>query len=221
MNAIFDMDGLLLDTEPLWGKSMLKIAEHYQIPISPAHFKHTTGLRITEVTDYWLKKFPWPGAQTSIQIANEILDEVISLSKKEGTVMEGVLETLDFLKSQNIKIGLASSSPMRMINELIPYFHLIEYFEVLISADKAVAGKPHPDVYLQCAKALQTESWNCVAFEDSINGMIAAKSARMKVVVVPEAPKYKDVRFGLADVKLHSLKEFNEAVWRNLEINYL
>ena len=106
---------------------------------------------------------------------------------------------------------------MRMINELIPYFHLTDYFDVLVSADQAIAGKPHPDVYLQCAKALQTESWNCVAFEDSVNGMIAAKSARMKVVVVPEVPKYNDVRFGLADVKLHSLKEFNETVWRNLE----
>ena len=216
MTAIFDMDGLLLDTEPLWGKSMLKVAEHYQIPISPAHFKYTTGLRITEVTEYWLKEFPWPGNQTSVDVADEILDDIIELSKKEARVMDGVIETLDFLKSQKIKIGLATSSPMRMINELIPYFHLTDYFDVLVSADQAIAGKPHPDVYLQCAKALQTESWNCVAFEDSINGMIAAKSARMKVVVVPEAPKYNDVRFGLADVKLHSMKEFNETVWRNL-----
>ena len=219
MSAIFDMDGLLLDTEPLWGKSMLKVAEQYQIPISPDHFKFTTGLRITEVTEYWSKEFPWPGNTTSIQLANDILDDIIELSKKEATVMEGVIETIAFLKSRKVKIGLATSSPMRMINELIPHFNLASYFDVLSSADQAIAGKPHPDVYLQCAKSLQTESWNCVAFEDSINGMIAAKSARMKVVVVPEAARYKDEKFGLADVKLHSLKDFNEAIWEQINEN--
>jgi len=217
MTAIFDMDGLLLDTEPLWGKSMLKIANHYQIPISPDHFRFTTGLRITEVTDYWSKEFPWPGNISSRQIADEILDDIIELSKTQGGIMEGVLDTLELLKSRNIKIGLATSSPMRMILELIPYFKLSDYFEVLISADTAVAGKPHPGVYLQCAQALHTESWNCVAFEDSVNGMIAAKAARMKVVVVPEAQKHTDVRFGLADLKLHSLKEFNWEIWKALE----
>lgn len=217
MTAIFDMDGLLLDTEPLWGKSMLKVAEYYQIPISRDLFKFTTGLRITEVTEYWHKEFPWPGNNTSLQIANDILDDIIELSKKEATVMDGVLEALQFLQAQKIKIGLATSSPMRMINELIPHFNLTEYFNVLVSADQAAAGKPHPDVYLQCANLLQTDSWNCIAFEDSINGMIAAKSARMKVIVVPESAKYNDVRFGLADIKLHSLKEFNKSVWQNLE----
>lgn len=214
--AIFDMDGLLLDTEPLWGKSMLKIAQHYQVPIRPEHFKYTTGLRIYEVTEYWAKQFPWPGNAAPEQIAEDILDDIIARSKAEGGIMPGAASCLQWLQKKKIKIGLATSSPMRMIQELIPYFHLDHYFEMMLSADTALVGKPHPEVYLQCAHALNIPAWECVALEDSVNGMVSAKAARMKVIVVPEAARYEDPRFGLADLKLHSLEEFNEDVWAQL-----
>jgi sugar-phosphatase len=215
--AIFDMEGLLLDTEPLWGRSMLKIAQHYQVPIGPEHFKYTTGLRIYEVTEYWANRFPWPGNVSSKQIAEDILDDIIALSKTKGGIMPGAISCLEWLRSKNIKTGLATSSPMRMIRELIPHFRLEAYFDIMLSADTALAGKPHPEVYLQCAHALNIPSWECVALEDSINGMISAKAARMKVIVVPEAARYDDPRFGLADLKLHSLEAFNEAAWQMLQ----
>jgi sugar-phosphatase len=215
--AIFDMDGLLLDTEPLWGKSMLKIAAQFQIPISSEQFKLTTGLRIIEVTRYWSERFPWPGPASPEEVAEAITDDIIALSKLEGSVMEGAVSCLDFLKKEKVKIGLATSSPMRMIKELIPFFGLREYFDIVFSADTSIFGKPHPEVYLQCAKALQTAPWNCVAFEDSVNGMISAKAARMKVVAVPEAGKFSYAPFHLADVKLRSLADFNAGVWSSLE----
>lgn len=217
MAAIFDMDGLLLDTEPLWGISMLKVAEHYQVPIGPHFFKHTTGLRIYEVTEYWKEKFPWPGTASAQQLAEDILDDIIALAKKEGGIMPGAAECLQWLQSRSIKTGLATSSPTRMLNELIDHYHLRPYFEALISADTAIFGKPHPEVYMQCAHALNVAAWNCVALEDSVNGMIAAKAARMKVIVVPEEARFEDPRFGLADTKLHSLKEFTATTWEQLQ----
>lgn len=216
MTAIFDMDGLLLDTEPLWGRSMLKVASHYQVPIGPDFFKHTTGLRIYEVTEYWKEKFGWPGNATARCLAEDILDDIIALSKKEGRVMPGVLECLDWMRSEGLAIGLATSSPMRMLQDLIGHFDLMSYFQALISADTALFGKPHPEVYLQCAHALNAQPWNCVAFEDSINGMISAKAARMKVVAVPEDALYDSPKLGLADVKLRSLEQFSPAIWAGL-----
>ncbi len=217
MAAIFDMDGLLLDTETLWGESMLQVATHYQVPIGPEFFKHTTGLRIYEVTEYWKEKFPWPGDATAHQLAEDVLDDIIARSKLHGRIMPGALELLQWLRSKDIKIGLATSSPTRMLQALIGHFGLNEYFDVLTSADTALFGKPHPEVYLQCAHALTVAPWNCVALEDSVNGMISAKAARMKVIVVPEEVKYDDPKFGLADVKLHSLEDFTEDVWKRLQ----
>jgi len=214
--AIFDMDGLLLDTEPLWGKSMLKVALQHQIPIRQEHFKITTGLRIYEVTEYWAERFPWQGTASPQQVAEEVLDDIIALSKSEGGVMKGAEACLDWLKKHGVKIGLATSSPMRMVQELIPYFGLEGYFDITFSADTALFGKPHPEVYLACAKALDALPWNCVAFEDSVNGMISAKAARMKVVVVPDPERFNNPHFNLADVKLSSLEEFNEKVWNDL-----
>jgi HAD superfamily hydrolase (TIGR01509 family) len=217
MAAIFDMDGLLLDTEPLWGESMLQVATHYQVPIGPQFFKHTTGLRIYEVTEYWKEKFPWPGNASANQLAEEVLDDIIARSKSHGRIMPGALALLQWLQSRNIKVGLATSSPTRMLQALIDHFGLMDYFHTLTSADTALFGKPHPEVYLQCAHALQVAPWNCVALEDSVNGMISGKAARMKVVVVPEEGRFDDPKFGVADVKLHSLEDFTEAVWDSLQ----
>ena len=217
MAAIFDMDGLLLDTEPLWGVSMLKIAKHYQVPAGPDFFKHTTGLRIYEVTEYWEEKFTWPGNVSSKQIAEDILDDIIALAKTDGGIMPGVEKCLQWLQSKDIKIGLATSSPTRMLDELINHFHLREYFDVLTSADTALFGKPHPEVYLQTAHALNIPAWNCVALEDSVNGMVSAKAARMKVIAVPEEARFHDPQFGLADVRLRSLEDFTEKVWNKLQ----
>ncbi len=217
MTAIFDMDGLLLDTEPLWGISMLKIAKHYQVPITSNFFKYTTGLRIYEVTEFWKEKFPWPGNASAKQLADDILDDIIALAKRQGDIMPGVVACLEWLRSKNIPTGLATSSPTVMLDQLIDHFGLRHYFQALTSADTALFGKPHPEVYLQCAHALNQAPWDCVAFEDSVNGMISAKAARMKVVVIPEPAKIDDPRFGLADVKLASLTDFNEEVWQELQ----
>lgn len=206
--VLFDMDGLLLDTEPLWGESMLRISAQHNIPITGERFKETTGLRIYEVTDYWAHKYPWQGS-TAKQVADEILDDIIALSKQRATVMPGVIQSLELLKKHQYKIGLASSSPMRMIDELVTHFNIKHYFDVITSADVVELGKPHPAVFLHAAKSLNANPLQCVVLEDSINGLLAGKSARMKVIMVPDVLNYHKPEFALADAKLTSLVEFD------------
>lgn len=206
--VLFDMDGLLLDTEPLWGESMLRISAQHNIPITGERFKETTGLRIYEVTDYWAHKYPWQGS-TAKQVADEILDDIIALSKQRATVMPGVIQSLELLKKHQYKIGLASSSPMRMIDELVTHFNIKHYFDVITSADVVELGKPHPAVFLHAAKSLNASPLQCVVLEDSINGLLAGKSARMKVIMVPDVLNYHKPEFALADAKLTSLVEFD------------
>jgi sugar-phosphatase len=209
--VLFDMDGLLLDTEPLWSVSMARIAQKHNIPVAGERFKETTGLRIYEVTEYWAVKYPWSGSSPK-EVADEILDDIIESSRIHGSILSGVEQTLQLLKANNYKTGLASSSPSRMIQALTEHFNIQHYFDCITSADAVTLGKPHPAVFLHCAEQLQSKAIECVVLEDSINGLIAGKAARMKVIVVPDALHFDDPRFALADLKLNSLEAFELSI---------
>ena len=209
--ALYDMDGLLLDTEPLWGVSMLKIAHKHGIPMTMPRLRETTGLRIYEVTEWWALKYPWTGS-TAREVADEILDDIIASSKTSATVLSGVLHSIELFQKHGFKIGLASSSPLHMIEALVAHFNLRSYFDEITSADAVEAGKPHPAVFLHCAQRLGVSPLECVVLEDSVNGVIAGKSARMKVIVVPDELHFDDPRFSLADIKLRSLEDLDEDV---------
>lgn len=206
--VLYDMDGLLFDTEPLWGVSMLRVAEKHGIPITRDKFKETRGYHIYEVTEHWSHKYPWKG-KSSKEVAEEILDDIIELSKNKGNVLPGVVNSLIMLKKHGFKTGLASSSPIRMINALVEHFGIKEYFDCITSADEVELGKPHPGVFLHCANILGSKALQCLVLEDSVNGMIAGKAARMKVVVVPDELHFDDPRFTLADAKLKSLEQLD------------
>lgn len=203
--VLFDMDGLLLDTEPLWGQSMSRIADKHGIAINANRFKETTGLRIYEVTDHWALHYPWQG-KSAHDVAEEILDDIIALSKQNGRVMPGVLQLLDLLEANGFKIGLASSSPLRMIEELVTHFGIRDRFDCITSADAVEWGKPHPAVFLHCAENLGSKMHECLVLEDSVNGVIAGKAARMKVIAVPDDIHFDDPRFAIADRKLRTLE---------------
>jgi sugar-phosphatase len=204
------MDGLLLDTEPLWGISMNRVAGKHGIAITPDRFKDTTGLRIYEVTEHWSRHYPWEGS-TPQAVAEEILDDIIALSKERGGIMKGVLPLLDLLEHHNMKIGLATSSPVRMVEALVAHFGIAERFHCITSADAVAMGKPHPAVFLHCALCLGSEPHECLVLEDSVNGAIAGKAARMKVIAVPDELHWDDPRFSIADMKLQSLEYLDEA----------
>ncbi len=209
------MDGLLLDTEPLWGECMLRVAEHHGIPISREQFRETTGLTIYEVTDYWAVKYPWEGS-SPVKVADDILDDVIATAKKKGAILTGVLESLELFKREGFKIGLASSSTTRMIDELITHFDIKKHFDAVVSADTVELGKPHPAVFLSCARQLKSSPLECVVFEDSVNGVVAGKAARMKVIAVPDELHYDKPQFAIADKKLISMKEVDLEVLMSL-----
>ncbi len=213
--VLFDMDGLLLDTEPLWGQSMRRVAARNGIPIKPERFKDTTGLRIYEVCDYWALHFPWKG-KTSPEVAEEILDDIIALSKEHGKIMDGVENLLNLLAAEGYKIGLASSSPRRMIEALVTHFGIHKHFHCITSADVVALGKPHPAVFLHCAESLGAKPYECLVLEDSVNGVIAGKAARMKVIAVPDELHFDDPRFTIADMKLPSLNHLDLATLKSL-----
>lgn len=213
--VIFDMDGLLIDSEPLWTQAASQVFEEYGKRLSPADFEATTGLRTSEFVSWWLRDYKFDNTELE-KIGERIVDIVIKKIRREGRAMPGIEYIFDFFCSKGYKTGLATSSPMRVADTVVSMLGIEKYLSAKTSAERLEYGKPHPQVYLECAKALHSSPLECVCFEDSVNGMIAAKAARMKCVVVPVYSQQKDEKWSVADLKISSLKNFSE-----LHINLL
>lgn len=212
---IFDMDGLLIDSEPLWTEAATEVFAYYGKKLSPADFESTTGLRTSEFVSWWLRDYKFDDTELE-KAAEKIVDLVIKKIRLNGKAMPGAEYILDFFNQRGYKTGLATSSPMSVADTVINLLGIEKYIQVKTSAEKLEYGKPHPQVYLDCAKALQSSPLECVCFEDSVNGMIAAKAARMRCVVVPIYAQQKDEKWSIADLKISSLKNFG-----SLHINLL
>ena len=130
--------------------------------------------------------------------------------------MTGVNQVLGFLRSKGLKLGIASSSVLPIITAALDTLGLTGIFDAVCSAEEEEFGKPHPGVYVRAAERLRTVPERCLAFEDSVNGLMAAKAARMRCVLVPDPSHREDSRTALADVRLESLAHFSEKVWIGL-----
>lgn len=204
--AIFDMDGLLIDSEPLWDRGEHEVLSELGVDFTRRHeLPDTRGLRIDLVVDLWFGQQPWTGPDRAT-VVERIISRVIALVEETRPLLPGVLEAVALCKAQGLKVGLASASPLYMLEKVLTMFDLRDQFDALASADKLDCSKPHPQVYLNCAAQLGVSPLNCVALEDSVNGMIASKAARMRSIVVPAAESQLDPRFSLADIKLSSLE---------------
>lgn len=212
---IFDMDGLLIDSEPLWREAEQEHFGKVGLHLAEEDCLKTTGLRVEEVVAYWYSRHPWKKIPPE-RIVEDILNGVITRVSTEGVLKEGVHEVLTFVSSLGLPVGLASSSPYVLIDAVLDTFQLRRYFQVINSAEGEAYGKPHPQVYLKAAAMLDVRPTGCLALEDSLNGVIAAKAARMKCIAIPEGPMRAEPRFILADVVLNSLLDFTPAVWQKL-----
>ncbi|WP_196209090.1 hexitol phosphatase HxpB [Citrobacter sp. Res13-Sevr-PEB04-36] len=209
--AIFDMDGLLVDSEPLWDQAELDVIASLGVDITRRHeLPDTLGLRIDMVVDLWFAQQPWSGPSRQ-EVTDRIITRAIALVEETKPLLPGVREAVALCKSQGILVGLASASPLHMLEKVLTMFDLRGSFDALASAEKLPYSKPHPQVYLDCAARLGVDPLSCVALEDSVNGMIASKAARMRSIVVPAHENQDDARFVLADVKLTSLADLTIA----------
>jgi len=207
--VIFDMDGLIIDSEPLWYEAAVECFSPFGIKLTPSLYADSVGLRTKEFVAYWFEQYQIDLTKSEETI-NAINEVVIDKIQKKGEELPGVHQVLEMLKKKEFAIGLASSSPSRLIEIVLKKLNIASYFDAFSSAEFLPLGKPHPQVYLDCASLLNIEAVNCFCFEDSFYGMIAAKSARMKCVVVPHLDVIHQPRWNAADMILKSLIEFDE-----------
>lgn len=206
--VIFDMDGLLIDSEPFWLQADIEIYESLGIDLKKHLKGETTGLRVDAAVQHWYQKFPWEGRSLA-DVQKDILSRVEALIEQKGVAKEGALELIKALHEAKIPLAVCSSSPSHLIGVALKKIGVLAYFSVIHSAEHETHGKPHPAAYLMTANLLEIAPTELLVFEDSVIGAIAAKAARMLVVAVPEVQNIHSTRYDFCEQKISSLKEFD------------
>jgi len=206
--VIFDMDGLLIDSEPFWRMSQKNLFSKRGINLNEDDFESFMGKRIDEVVAIIFSRFPNQD-KTQEETAEEIVNGVIELVQEKGIALSGVKKTLEDLKKQNYKIGLASSSNLKIIKAVLKKLDIESYFEVVHSAQFEEYGKPHPQIFISTAKMLGVPPSECLVLEDSFHGVIAALAANMKCIAIPDTKANNLARFVVADQVLKSMTDFD------------
>ncbi len=204
--VIFDMDGVLIDSEPLWRIAMIKGFSEIDIEFTEDDCRKTTGMRFKEVVEHWFKHHNITHSTPS-ELNDSVINHLIDLINTQGKVMDGVSELLDFLKLKQFPLGLATSSNHALVDAVLQKTQIKPYFNSVTSAEFLKYGKPHPEVFLKCAAELAVHPGNCLVIEDSVNGVKAGKAAGMTVIAVPDSEHKDDERFGIADYRLNNLSD--------------
>jgi sugar-phosphatase len=209
--VIFDMDGVLIDSEPLWKIAMQETFDEVGCPLTKKDFQKTVGLRIDEVIEFWYNEVGWE-KYSAKEVEDKIVQRMVQLIGKNGDPLPGVLDTLAFLREKGLKIGLATSSYTILIDAVLEALSIHNKFDETHSAEDEEFGKPHPSVYLTVAKRLSVDPLKCLVIEDSLNGIISGKAARMKVVCIPEKTHHPEPKLTLADWQFEDMSLFLDAI---------
>jgi sugar-phosphatase len=210
--VIFDMDGLLVDSEPFWREAEMKVFGKLGIFLTEEQCRSTTGMRVEEVVLHWAARIP--GKINHIETtAQDIINEVMHLIEEKGKAMPGVEQAIAFFQSKGLPLAIASASSYALIYQVVEKLGLANKFQVIQSAEQMRYGKPHPEVFLTAAELLGKDPLHCLVLEDSVYGVIAGKAARMKVIAVPDPEHFNRKEYIIAEAKLHSLEELTAEVF--------
>jgi mannitol-1-/sugar-/sorbitol-6-/2-deoxyglucose-6-phosphatase len=208
--VVFDMDGVLVDSEPIWRAVEREIFAGVGIEVTDEDLLGTMGVRVGDVVERWHRRSPWDEPSRE-DVARSIVDGVAHAIEREGSFNQEAIRAIDYVEGLGLRLALASSSPMRLIRSVLSLGGLVDRFEVVLSAEDEDRGKPDPAVYLAAARELGLPSERCLAVEDSINGVRSAKAAGMICVAVPVSGVTDG--FEEADLVLGSIAEFDDRVW--------
>jgi sugar-phosphatase len=219
--VVLDMDGLLIDTEPVWRAAQSAVFAGIGVTLSERDLIDSTGQPVEELIPVWRRRSPGPDlASTELsddEIADRITDQVIGYVKARGQPMPGVAAAIALFDRFGLRLAIASSSPLRLIDAVCDRLGLAR-ITVRCSAREEARGKPAPDVYLTAARRLGVAAAACLALEDSPNGIASARSAGMRCVAVPDPLLAEDPRYREADLVLPSLTGLDEAALRRLGV---
>jgi len=179
---IFDMDGVLIDSEPAYLEMNLNFFSEFGSEMDNENYKALVGMPSLQMWMMLKQKYDLQDdVKDIIQLEQERMYNILNSDLIPGPI-DGVIPLLNKLKSENHKLSVASSSAKRNIELVLNRLNLSEYFEYIISGEEVTNGKPAPDIFLKVATYFNQPSHKCFVIEDSTNGVKAAKSAGMQCI---------------------------------------
>lgn len=207
--VIFDMDGVIIDSEPTHMKLENQAYKKLGIDVSTDEHHSFVG-----TTSYYM----WEVLKNKYNL-NQTLEELVDYDRNiyfkylvsdecEIILIDGVKELIRDLHENGVKLAIASSSPLNVIEAIAKKFKIEQYFEAFVTGDFVKKSKPEPDIFIFASEKLGVSPRNCVVIEDSHNGVLAAKKAGMKCVGINSDPEgSQDI--SMADLVINSFKEVN------------
>ena len=205
--VIFDMDGVIIDSEPFHLKVNREIFRELNIKFSEKEYSAYIGVSNDEM---WSDIKEKNNLSQSVAYLKQlqIKKDMDYLQKMDDKPIDGIMELLNELKYGNIPTALASSSSVKYIGMVLDSFNISDFFSVIVSGENMKRGKPAPDIFLHTASLLKVAPGSCVVIEDSRNGVIAAKAAGMRCVGF-QNPNSVNQDISASDIIVGSIKELN------------
>ncbi|SFC16706.1 HAD family hydrolase [Clostridium uliginosum] len=213
--VIFDMDGVIIDSEPMHFDIDLKTMQHFGCNIIRSNLEKYAGMTNPDICKQLKKEYNIKESIDEI-IAYQMDKKIKFINEENIEPIDGIRELLLELNNNRIPIAIGSSSPRGFVETVLLKFGIIDYFNVIVTGDEVEQGKPAPDIYIEVAKKLKLDVKECIVVEDSRNGVIAAKNAGMSCI------GFNNINSGnqdlsKADITVNSIREINIT---NLSISY-
>jgi len=210
--VIFDLDGTLINTEKYFRICWPKALKHFGYDMSDEQALSMRSLGRPFAPEHLKKMFNDPDLDypTIRAYRATLIEEYL---KKDGIqVKKGAKELLEFLRSKKIATAIATASDLERTNRYLGSVDMLKYFDYLISATMVKEGKPSPDIYLYACQQLNLKPEECIAVEDSPNGVYSASGAGCKVFMVPDQDQPDEQLLKLVTKKFNSLDEIINAI---------
>jgi beta-phosphoglucomutase family hydrolase len=205
--TIFDMDGLLIDSEVLWDEMNTGFFARRGVKYNFEIKKPTIGRREVDIVDYFKKTYSF-FTDSPEALLKERHEAISKLFKERIRLMPGAAELLERFKKDNVPMALASSSIRSLVQIAVDKLGLAQYLQEIVTGDLVKKGKPDPEIFLLAAEKLGVPPAECVVFEDASSGVAAAHAAGMKAVAVPHATSPREI-LREADLIINRLDEFS------------
>lgn len=206
---IFDMDGVIIDSEPLHFEVDAKVMAHLGIDMKTEELERFVGMTNPEM--WRLVKQEYPISKSIEELIEFQMSEKIKLiQSRDLSPIDGIPELIRDLRKHKLKLGLASSSPPNFIEAVLNKFQLRDSFDCIVSGEEVPRGKPAPDVFLEAARLLGVQPEACIVLEDASHGVKAAKAANMMCIGFIN-PNSGNQDLSMADRRVHAIRDIHVA----------